>query len=128
MDSAEATIAHALSVVEEVGERLIEGQARYVLGEIAVARADYRSAERHVTKAKELFEELGMSLWLAKALILQSEIHDNNGLAELAKSNLERARELLIGIGSKQSDRLLQQLEEASSALVADALLGQPWR
>ena len=128
VDSAEATISHALSVVEEVGERSIEGQARFVLGEIAVARADYRTAAKHIERAHELFDELGMSLWLAKTLILRSEVHDNNGLAELATADLGRARGLLSGIGSKQSDRLLEQLEEASSALVADALSGRPWR
>ncbi|MBP2329094.1 DNA-binding SARP family transcriptional activator [Kibdelosporangium banguiense] len=124
MDSAEATLAHALSVAEGVGDRILVGQARHMLGDIAIARADYATAGKHIEQAMWLFEELGMLLWQAKALILLSEVHDDAGENELMKADLEQARCLLAGIGAKQSDRLLRQLDEARSALVPESSRG----
>jgi DNA-binding SARP family transcriptional activator/tetratricopeptide (TPR) repeat protein len=124
LDRAEVTLAHALSVAEEVGDRLIEGQARYMLGEISATQADFRAAGGHAERARELFDELGMSLWLAKTLILLSEVHDEAGRPELAKSVLDEARDLLGRTGSRQSELLLRQLDVASSVLGGDALPG----
>ncbi|MET0233712.1 MAG: BTAD domain-containing putative transcriptional regulator [Kibdelosporangium sp.] len=122
MDSAEATLAHALSVAEGVGDRVAEGQARYMLADIAIARADYATAGKHIDRTKRLFEELGMRLWLAKTLILRSEVHDNAGETELAESDLRQARDLLAAISSKQSDRLLRQFGDVGPSWIPDAV------
>ncbi|MEV4319780.1 BTAD domain-containing putative transcriptional regulator [Actinocrispum sp. NPDC049592] len=125
LDRAEATMAHALSVAERVGDRLIEGQARYMLAEIAVTRADYTTAGRHADRAQEVFGELGMSLWLARTLILLSEVHDDVGELDRAKSALGQARDLLGRAGSRQADILLRQLDVASAVLGDDAPSGR---
>ena len=117
MDSAEATLAHALSTAERVGDRMIEGQAHYALGEIAAARADDLTSAAHMNKAKALFTELGSAMWLAKCLILLSEVHDTG------TEDLDQARELLSKIGSKESNRLLHQLEDARTTLLSDDIV-----
>jgi ATP/maltotriose-dependent transcriptional regulator MalT len=115
-------LAHALSVAEGVGDRVAEGQARYMLADIAIARADYATAGKHIDRTKRLFEELGMRLWLAKTLILRSEVHDNAGETELAESDLRQARDLLAAISSKQSDRLLRQFGDVGPSWIPDAV------
>ncbi len=125
LDSAEATLVHALSVAERVGERMIEGQSRYALGEIAVVRGRHRGRRGSTSaKARDTFGELGSSLWLAKTLILRSEVHETGGRVREARQDLEEATELLSRIDSKETARLLLQLEEARSALFADGIVG----
>jgi DNA-binding SARP family transcriptional activator/tetratricopeptide (TPR) repeat protein len=122
LDSAEATLVHALTIAERVGDRLIEGQAHYALGELGVARADILTATEHLTKAKTVFGELGSSLWLAKTLILLSELHGGN--VALVGQDIEKANSLLAHIDSKEAARLLRQLAEMRSALPLDGEFG----
>jgi DNA-binding SARP family transcriptional activator len=124
LDSAEATLAHALSIAERVGDRLIEGQAHYALGDIALARADNPAAGAHLDKARIIFDDLGSGLWLAKTLILLSEVHDSGSELTLASQDLDEAYNLLSKIESKESARLLQQLEETRSTLLTEDIVG----
>jgi DNA-binding SARP family transcriptional activator/tetratricopeptide (TPR) repeat protein len=114
---AEATLANAVLVAKDVGDRMLEGQARYALGATAEARADYAVAEEHAERAKELFEELGMPLWLAKALMLRASAQERHGAPDRAMADRGRARDLLTSIGSKLSDRLLVTLGEQNAVL-----------
>jgi DNA-binding SARP family transcriptional activator/tetratricopeptide (TPR) repeat protein len=124
LDTAEATLVHALSVAERVGELMIVGQSRHALGEIAVSRGNTEDAAEHLAKARDTFGELGSSVWLAKTLILRSEVHETGGRVREARQDLEEATELLSRIDSKETARLLLQLEEARSALFADGIVG----
>jgi DNA-binding SARP family transcriptional activator/tetratricopeptide (TPR) repeat protein len=121
LDSAEATLVHALSIAEQIGERLIQGQAHYSLGELAVVRADNASAAGHLTKARRLFGELGSSLWLAKTLILLSEVQEGGDPAAIA-GHIEEAGRLLAKLESKEAKRLLRQLDDMTSALPDDTI------
>jgi tetratricopeptide (TPR) repeat protein len=121
LDSAEATLMHALSVAETVGERLIEGLAHYSLGELGVVRADNTAAARHLETARRVFGELGSSLWLAKTLILLSEVNDG-GDHSLAAGYIEEAGRLLSKLESKEAARLLRQVAEMSSALPGSSI------
>jgi DNA-binding SARP family transcriptional activator/Flp pilus assembly protein TadD len=123
-DSAEATLLHALAIAERVGDRLIEGQAHYALGEIGVARGDNSTAAAHLVKAKTLFGDLGSALLHAKTLILLSEVHDTTGEVSLASQDLDQATSLLSTIDSKESARLLRQMDEVRSALLSDDIVG----
>jgi DNA-binding SARP family transcriptional activator/tetratricopeptide (TPR) repeat protein len=118
LDSAETTLVHALSVAEQIGERLIEGQTHYALGELAVLRADNASAAAHLGHARRLFGELGSSLWMAKTLILLSEVQEDGDLATIA-GHIEEAGRLLSRMESKEAARLRRQLQEMSAALPA---------
>ena len=124
LDSAEATLVHVLSIAEGTGNRLIEGQAHYSLGELGLARGDNTTAVEHLAKARTLFGEFGLSLWLAKTLILLSEVHDTGGQVALASQEIEQATSLLSTVGSREAARLLTQLEDMRSVLPTDTIPG----
>lgn len=117
LDSAEATLAHALALAERIGDRLIEGQACYTLGEIAIARVNHPTAAAHLDRAKDLFTELGSSMWLARTYMLLSEVRDASGDPGQAQEDLAEAGRILSRIDSKQSAQLLVQLDSMVSAM-----------
>ncbi len=116
LDTAEATLVHALALAEQVGDRLIEGQAHYALGELGLARVDNVTATEHLATARTLFNDLGSSLWLAKTLILLSELSDGSH-AVLASEDLDQVVADLRALDSKEAGRLVLQLESVRSAL-----------
>ncbi|WP_063747062.1 AfsR/SARP family transcriptional regulator [Saccharothrix sp. NRRL B-16314] len=120
MDSAETTLVHALSIAQRVGDRMIEGQSHFALGEIAVVRDDTASAAGHLAEARTVFGDLGSSVWLAKTLILLSEVQDGGDDPTLADESLEQAAILLSKVDSKEAVRLLKSLDTARSALFDD--------
>jgi uncharacterized protein HemY len=120
LDSAEATFVFAAKLAGKIGDRQVEAQACYALGEIAMAKVDNSSAERHLEQARELFGRLGASIWLARTDMLLAETRQSAGEHVKALSALEQARLLLVGISSRQSATLLSQLEALKSALPAD--------
>lgn len=124
LDTAETTLAHALTIAEQVGDRLIEGQAHYALGELGVARADNSNAAEHLIKAKTLFSDLQSSIWLAKTLILLSEVHGADSNAMLIRKDVEQAADLLRNIDSKVAVRLLGQMRGVQAELGAEATAG----
>lgn len=117
LDIAEATLAHALSIAERIGDRLIAGQIEYARGELAIVRVDHATATGYLERAKAVFGELGSALWLAKTHLLLAEAHADVGAAESADQDLVRAHELLSTIDSRQADQLLRRLERKRTAI-----------
>ncbi|HEX6354999.1 AfsR/SARP family transcriptional regulator [Actinophytocola sp.] len=111
LDNAETTLQHALSLAQQVGERMVAGTAHYALGEIALARGKGAAGTDHVDAALVLFEDLGATLWRAKALILRSDIHQGRGEDDLAAHGLTQALELLGTVDSAEAVRLRGELE-----------------
>jgi len=118
LDTAEATLLHALSVAEEVGDRLIQGQAHYAIGELCLARGENVKSAEHLQRARELFDELGSSLWLAKTLIQLLEAGEA-GDAAPGVDDIDRVTEVLANSDSKEAGRLLRSLAEVRSALAS---------
>ena len=118
LDTAEATLLHALSVAEEVGDRLIQGQAHYAIGELCLARGENVRSAEHLQRARELFDELGSSLWLAKTLIQLLEAGEA-GDAAPGVDDIDRVTEVLANSDSKEAGRLLRSLAEVRSALAS---------
>ncbi|MFL6161144.1 MAG: BTAD domain-containing putative transcriptional regulator [Jatrophihabitantaceae bacterium] len=127
LDTAEATLLHALSVAEEVSDRLIQGQAHYAIGELCLARGENAKAAEHLQRARELFDELGSSLWLAKTLIQLLEAGGTDG-ATPDVDDIDRVTEVLSNSDSKEAGRLLRSLAEVRSALASvQASAGISW-
>jgi DNA-binding SARP family transcriptional activator len=141
-DTAEATLVNALVIARQIGERLIEGQASYALGELCIARGDNEGAASHLVVARTRFVELGSALWLARTLILLSEVDEVDGL-EASKStwtaeerrsvrrstvrpmlaDLDRAAGLLNDSKSRQAAEVLRRLAQLRSALTTSEQL-----
>src|SRR5207244_2254113 len=112
-----------VSLAERVGDRVIEGQAQYVLGELAIARGDNASAARHLERASTVFGEFGSALWQAKTLLLLSEVQESAGDIGQAGRSLDEAADLLNGMDSKESTALLNQVRDARSAMPVDGVV-----
>jgi tetratricopeptide (TPR) repeat protein len=127
LDTAEATLQHALSVAEEVGDRLIQGQSHYAIGELCLARGENTRAAEHLQRARELFDDLGSALWLAKTLIQLLEA-DESGDAAPALDDIDRVTAVLANSDSKEAGRLLRSLADVRTALAAvQASAGVSW-
>jgi DNA-binding SARP family transcriptional activator len=125
LDNAETTLQHALSLAQTAGERMIEGQTRHALGEIALARGATAAGAAHVGEAREVFEGLGSRVWLAKSLILLSDL--NHGLGDMARArqDVELATALLDSVESAEALRLRVELEALRAAVLTDELTGE---
>ncbi|HEU5470887.1 MAG TPA: BTAD domain-containing putative transcriptional regulator [Actinophytocola sp.] len=110
LESAEPAVLEALSCAKRVGERMIEGKALYALGDIALLRGNGPTGARYLGDAGRVFERLGATLWFAKALVLQSEVHAADD-PRLAAAQATRARELLAGLDSAEAARWLTRLD-----------------
>ncbi|HEU5268452.1 MAG TPA: tetratricopeptide repeat protein, partial [Jatrophihabitans sp.] len=118
LDTAEATLLHALSVAEEVGDRLIQGQSHYAIGELCLARGENARAAEHLQRARELFDDLGSSLWLAKTLIQLLEAGEAGDAAPRV-DDIDRVTAVLANSDSKEAGRLLRSLAEVRTALAS---------
>ncbi|MGX6606760.1 BTAD domain-containing putative transcriptional regulator [Micromonosporaceae bacterium Da 78-11] len=116
LETAETTLAHALAIAEEIGDRLIEGQAHHALGELAIARADHRTAAVRLASARALFADFGSSIWLAKTMILQSEISAGSSSDPMGR-DVSQAIHLLQKIDSKEAALLLDKVEGGRPAV-----------
>jgi len=118
LDTAEATLLHALAVAEEVNDRLIQGQSHYAIGELCLARGENGRAAEHLQRARELFDDLGSSLWLAKTLIQLLEAGES-GAESPGVDDIDRVTAVLSNSDSKEAGRLLRSLAEVRTALAS---------
>lgn len=103
LDAAESALTRTLTLAKLTGERMIQAKARYTLGEIALARGDHAAGVRHIDIARRAFQELGSTLWAAKAAILLSEAYDDGDI----RRRLDKAAVLLAAEGSPKDRRVL---------------------
>jgi len=114
-------------VAEEVGDRLIQGQSHYAIGELCLARGENSRAAEHLQRARELFDDLGSSLWLAKTLIQLLEAGEA-GDATPGVDDIDRVTAVLANSDSKEAGRLLRSLAEVRTALASvQASSGVAW-
>ncbi|WBB79882.1 BTAD domain-containing putative transcriptional regulator [Micromonospora sp. WMMD882] len=91
-DNAAMILTHTLERSRRLGERLIEARARYSLGEIALGTGRVSVGVAHLRAARDLFQQLGSTLWyeracslLAEADLLPEEPPSSDGAAGLAR-------------------------------------------
>ncbi|HEY0451208.1 AfsR/SARP family transcriptional regulator [Actinophytocola sp.] len=125
LDNAENTLQHALSLARLAGERMIEGQALLGLAEISLARGDTDTGEAHATEARAVFGELGATLWLAKCLILLSDVNHALGRMREARQDVEQVGDLLDSVESAEAMRLKAELEALRTALLSGGSAGE---
>ena len=111
LDAADATMERTLELARQVGERLVVGQSLFWLGRIRLAHDDHRSGAKHFAEAAELFDELGSTMWHAKALVLLAQARAAGGESTGVAGIVDRAEELLSGVGSKEAARWLALLD-----------------
>ncbi|MPZ81260.1 MAG: tetratricopeptide repeat protein [Actinophytocola sp.] len=125
LDNAETTMQHALLLSRRVGERLVEGQALYSLGEIALAKGLESAGAEYVVEARGVFDELGATVWYAKALILLSDVYQGRGELDRARRDVDEAIGLLNTVDSMEAARLRVRLETARSVLSSSGRGGE---
>lgn len=110
VDTAESALANSREIASQTGEQMIAAQAEFALGGLRVARGDRAAAVEHLGRARDLFRRLGSALWLAKTLILLSDLGDEPALMAPLGRDLDEALDLLAGIDLKEAQRLRDQL------------------
>jgi hypothetical protein len=117
LDNANATLRHALSLARRYGAGLVEGKALHALGEIDLARGNTAAGATHVTEACKVFDELGSTLWLAKSLILLSDVDNGRGRTTEAREKIEQATALVDGVESAEAERVKVELEALRTSM-----------
>ena len=122
---AEIVLRDTVSLAKGIGERLVEGQALYTLGEIGLARGDRDTARRRLTEAGDVFTELGSVLWQAKTSVLMAHLLAGGGNLDAAGDEVDRARTMLSAIGSREANRWLDYVNqlELTHLAAADGLV-----
>ncbi|MGB3437378.1 MAG: hypothetical protein WBA97_01390 [Actinophytocola sp.] len=60
--------------------------------------------------ATRLLEELGATLWLARALFVLSQVHEGTGRSDLAAKGAREAARIASAVDSKEAAKLLAQI------------------
>jgi DNA-binding SARP family transcriptional activator len=124
LDNAETTLVHALTLARQIGERMIEARACHALGELELARGNNSAAADHLLKARSHFDTLGSALWSAKTRILLADVYESDGDFAVAGRELTEAAHILSQLDSREATRLLNQLADMRSALLANDVVG----
>lgn len=118
--------AEALEIAAATGDRACVGWATRVHGQAALARADLPRAQSHFDRCIGLFEELHSPLDLAKTLVERAALAIEQGRAEPAQLDLQRARELFVKRGVHASVPRIDELEAAIAARQKATQLRRP--
>jgi hypothetical protein len=104
LDSAESTMGYVIELTRATGEQTIEGKAVFALSEIALVRGNVPLAVKQAGRAGEIFEELGSSVWVAKATALLSDIQATRGDAARPPAELYDIRSVLGADSARSTD------------------------
>jgi hypothetical protein len=94
------------------------------VGWVVVQTVRYVRADANGRRVLRTMWRIRRTLWLAKTLILLSEVHDIGGHVALAGQEMEQATVLLSKMDSREADQLLLQLEDMRSVLPTDTVAG----
>jgi predicted ATPase len=107
------TVAEALTVVEETGERLWEAELHRLQGELRLSQGDDAAAEASFHKAIEVAQRQSAKSWELRATTSLARLWQNQG-------KQEEAREILAGICGWFTEGFA-----TADLIEAKALLGQ---
>ncbi len=106
-----AEAGHALEAFAKIGDELGRAEALRLLGSIALAQAEWKTAARHLNRALKLSREHSNPLLEAEILEERSVLHSNTDRPALAHADLEVAAAIYRRLGAtKRFERVDERL------------------
>ncbi|MGF1660865.1 MAG: BTAD domain-containing putative transcriptional regulator [Kineosporiaceae bacterium] len=107
---AESTLSTAAALAEQTGRLLLEGQTEFALGEMDLGRGRVPAALAHLGRARDAFRTVGAPVWLARTLVLLTDVGDHDGLVRPSVAELEDALVAVTQIRTTAAARVRDQL------------------